>query len=268
MKIQALANLLFIVLSSFTFQLKAQEIDTREDAFNYIKRTYKSFKMGQDGVGNYRIDGIKMENECLLFEVRKHDYKMVNGYYEYFYGPTQYFILDFSDSLKLKEKKTTWGNHDKYWCIEFKQINNFYGAGDKEKKKESMEEFYKALKILGQTRKTNETQEFKLAELRKGKLTNPKTEISEEQRKYIVQANAETENKNYNEAISLFNKAIKINPYTYPFAYYNMALIHGNLENYYQAVFAMKQYLILAPEAEDARKAQDKIYEWELKLIY
>lgn len=28
----------------------------------------------------------------------------------------------------------------------------------------------------------------------------------------------------------------------------------------------MKQYLLLEPEAKDARSAQDKIYEWELMI--
>jgi len=28
----------------------------------------------------------------------------------------------------------------------------------------------------------------------------------------------------------------------------------------------MKKYLMLMPDAEDARAAQDKIYEWELKM--
>lgn len=42
--------------------------------------------------------------------------------------------------------------------------------------------------------------------------------------------------------------------------------MYANTGKYYDAVYAMKQYLILSPEAEDARKAQDKIYEWELNI--
>jgi hypothetical protein len=34
-------------------------------------------------------------------------------------------------------------------------------------------------------------------------------------------------------------------------------------QQYYQATYAMKQYLILSPDASDSRAAQDKIYEWE-----
>jgi len=127
--------------------------------------------------------------------------------------------------------------------------------------------YYQQLISLKSNFKPEQKEDYKLAELKKGKLTNSNTEISEEQRKYIVQANAANEKKDYENALMLFSEATKINPYSYPAAYFNMALIHGILGNYYQAVYAMKQYLVIVPEAEDARKAQDKIYEWELNII-
>jgi hypothetical protein len=67
-----------------------------------------------------------------------------------------------------------------------------------------------------------------------------KPSISEEQRKYVVQANLLTGQKNYWGAAQ---------------------------ENYYQwAIDQMKRYLLLVPDAKDARSAQDKIYEWELQM--
>ncbi len=90
--------------------------------------------------------------------------------------------------------------------------------------------------------------------------------VTEEQRKYIVQANALNEEKKYSEALEFYKKAIKIHPTSYPSAYYNMALIAAQIEDYKYAIFNMKKYLMLTPSAEDARAAQDKIYTWELKL--
>ena len=43
-----------------------------------------------------------------------------------------------------------------------------------------------------------------------------------------------------------------------------MTLLFADYKNYMYAIFNMKKYLILLPDAEDARAAQDKIYEWEL----
>lgn len=90
--------------------------------------------------------------------------------------------------------------------------------------------------------------------------------LSEEQRKYIIQANAMNEARKYKNAIKLYNKVMDLNPISYPSGYYNLALIASLDENYPFAVFCMKKYLMLLPNAEDAREAQDKIYEWEAFL--
>lgn len=88
--------------------------------------------------------------------------------------------------------------------------------------------------------------------------------ITEEQRKLIVQANYFNDKKDYPNALELFDQAMQLNPYSYPEAYYNMALIAAEMNSYFYAILNMKKYLLLMPDAEDARKAQDKIYEWEI----
>lgn len=93
-----------------------------------------------------------------------------------------------------------------------------------------------------------------------------KPTITEEQRKYIVQANALNQQRDYGRAIGLYNKAIEINPVAYPSAYYNLGLLYAQTSDFRLAIFNMKKYLLLVPDAPDARAAQDKIYEWELKL--
>jgi len=80
-----------------------------------------------------------------------------------------------------------------------------------------------------------------------------------------VQANAMTQSKNYNRAIELYEKAIAMNP-TNPMVYNNEALILAMVGQYSSAINRMKKYLMLVPEAEDARAAQDKIYEWETEI--
>jgi tetratricopeptide (TPR) repeat protein len=92
-----------------------------------------------------------------------------------------------------------------------------------------------------------------------------KPSVSEEQRRLIVQANALNTEKKYIKALEYFEKALEINPASYPAAYYNMALISAQTGRYEYAIFNMKKYLMLVPDATDARTAQDKIYEWELK---
>jgi len=91
-----------------------------------------------------------------------------------------------------------------------------------------------------------------------------KPQVSEEQRKYIVQANALNERKEYAGAIDLYGKAIKVDPVSYPEAYFNLALLSAQMQRFKPAIAYMKQYLLLVPEAKDARNGQDKIYEWEL----
>jgi tetratricopeptide (TPR) repeat protein len=105
--------------------------------------------------------------------------------------------------------------------------------------------------------------ERKAAEYRTLKVKPP---VTEEQRKYIVQANALSQRKEYSDALDLYRKAVDIDPVSYPAAYFNMALLSGQLRWYKAAITYMKQYLMLEPDAKDARSAQDKIYEWELLM--
>jgi tetratricopeptide (TPR) repeat protein len=93
-----------------------------------------------------------------------------------------------------------------------------------------------------------------------------KPPVTEEQRKYIVQANLLNQQKRYREAIELYNKALETDQTAYPAGYSNLALLCAQLEKYDVAIYYMKKYLLLEPEASDARSAQDKIYEWEMMM--
>jgi len=93
-----------------------------------------------------------------------------------------------------------------------------------------------------------------------------KPQITEEQRRLIVQANAYTQKQDYAGAIDRYNKTLEFNPTSYPEAYFNLALLHEQQRLYTFAITYMKKYLMLIPDASDARSAQDKIYEWETMI--
>jgi tetratricopeptide (TPR) repeat protein len=92
-----------------------------------------------------------------------------------------------------------------------------------------------------------------------------KPELSEEARKYAKQAEVLKEDKKYKEAIELNKKIIDIDE-TYPPAHFNLALLSSQIKDYETAIIEMKKYLMLVPDASNARAAQDKIYEWEAKI--
>lgn len=91
-----------------------------------------------------------------------------------------------------------------------------------------------------------------------------KPKITEAQRKYIVQANALNQRKDYAGAIDMYQSAIEIDPTSYPEAYFNMALLSAQEQCFRSAINYMQIYLLFEPGSKDARSAQDKIYEWEL----
>ena len=98
------------------------------------------------------------------------------------------------------------------------------------------------------------------------RLLKIKPAVSEEQRKFIVQANMFNQEKDYEKAISFYNIVIKIDQTSFPAAYCNLALLSAQLFKYHSAIYNMKKYLMLEPEAIDGRNCQDKIYEWEAKI--
>ena len=93
----------------------------------------------------------------------------------------------------------------------------------------------------------------------------PKPALPEQMRKYAVQAEVASADKKYAEAIELYDKALDISPW-WPQAYFNIAMLQANLNKFAEAIESMKTYLKLDPNAQDARSAQDQVYEWEYKL--
>lgn len=96
-------------------------------------------------------------------------------------------------------------------------------------------------------------------------LMKTKPEISEQVRRYAVQASTATQEKRYDDAVRLWTTTLAIAPY-YPVAYYNRSLLHEMKGNLTYSISDMENYLKLSPDATDARSARDKIYAWEGKL--
>jgi hypothetical protein len=87
----------------------------------------------------------------------------------------------------------------------------------------------------------------------------------EEARKFGVQANSLAKARQYDKAIELYEEALDAVPW-WAEGHFNRALILADQNQFPSAIAGMNRYLILAPTAPDARAAQDKIYEWELKV--
>lgn len=91
---------------------------------------------------------------------------------------------------------------------------------------------------------------------------SPKPEMPEVARKFRVQAEFAVQEKRLDKAIELYRKALDVVPW-WPEGHYSLALVLGETKKYRDAMREMKRYLMLAPDAPEARNAQDKIYQWE-----
>lgn len=109
------------------------------------------------------------------------------------------------------------------------------------------------------------SEESKFAEeARRYRELTAKPALPEEARKFRVQAENAVAEKRFAEAAENYGKALELAPW-WPEGYFNRAVIHGELGNYDDAVQAMQRYLLLVPNAPNARAAQDKIYVWQGK---
>jgi tetratricopeptide (TPR) repeat protein len=91
---------------------------------------------------------------------------------------------------------------------------------------------------------------------------NPKPRLPEDAYKFKVQAEFAVQEKQFDKAVELYGKALEIAPW-WPEGHFNRALILGETKKYDEAMSEMKRYLLLVPDAPDARAAQNKIYQWE-----
>lgn len=94
---------------------------------------------------------------------------------------------------------------------------------------------------------------------------NPRPQPGELQRQREVQAEAMVADKQFLRAAETYEQAVTEAP-LWPQGHFNFALVLESLGDYEWAISEMKRYLALVPDAENARAALDKIYEWETHL--
>jgi tetratricopeptide (TPR) repeat protein len=92
-----------------------------------------------------------------------------------------------------------------------------------------------------------------------------KPELPESAREFKVRAESAVAEKRFLDAVEAYDRALQVAPW-WPQGHFNVALVLGELKTYGLAVKEMQRYLALAPDAANARQAQDKIYAWRGKL--
>jgi tetratricopeptide (TPR) repeat protein len=92
-----------------------------------------------------------------------------------------------------------------------------------------------------------------------------KPTLPEEAHKFKAQAEYALNKKEFEVAVARYKEALNVAPW-WPEGHFNRALILGELSRYRDAIREMKKYLMLVPDAPNARTARDNIYGWESEL--
>lgn len=92
--------------------------------------------------------------------------------------------------------------------------------------------------------------------------TTQKPALPESVRALRVQAEGAIRDKDFDQAEEYLSQALEIAPW-WPEGHFNRALILAELGAFPPAIAEMQHYLALVPHAQNARAAQDKIYDWK-----
>ena len=92
----------------------------------------------------------------------------------------------------------------------------------------------------------------------------PKPEMPDDARANKLLAEDEFKRKDFSAALKAYCKALELFP-MWPSGHYNAALLAAVAEDYELAGHHMRRYLVLAPDAQDAAAAKDKLLLWQLK---
>jgi tetratricopeptide (TPR) repeat protein len=91
-----------------------------------------------------------------------------------------------------------------------------------------------------------------------------KPALSEQVRELKIQAESALREKHFSGTARYYMQALEIAPW-WPDGHFNLALVLSELGDFDTAIVEMKRYLLLVPDAANARAAQDTIYEWKRK---
>ncbi len=107
-------------------------------------------------------------------------------------------------------------------------------------------------------------QEFNMVAA-KYRAENPKPVMDENQHRASIMATTAVRENRFSDAVIIYEDALKQAPW-WPGGHFNVALLLRSLNYYNEAIDHMQKYLALVPNAQDARAAQDKIYEWQSEM--
>jgi tetratricopeptide (TPR) repeat protein len=91
-----------------------------------------------------------------------------------------------------------------------------------------------------------------------------KPELPEDVQRCRVVAEDAFKNKDFEKAVMYYEKGLAIEP-LWPQGHFNAAMLDGELNRYATAALHMKRYLLLVPDAKNAKAAREKMYLWEEK---
>lgn len=91
-----------------------------------------------------------------------------------------------------------------------------------------------------------------------------KPEMTDDARTYRLVAEDAFKRKDFAAALEAYCKALAAHP-MWPAGHYNAALLAAETEDYESAAHHMRRYLVLAPDAQDAESAKDKLLLWQHK---
>lgn len=97
------------------------------------------------------------------------------------------------------------------------------------------------------------------------KAMKPRPRLSEQAERHRVLAEAAFRDKDLDTALEHYEAALETDP-TWPNGNFNLALLLGEAGYYANAKQYMERYLLLVPDARDAKAAREKIMVWEDKL--
>lgn len=86
----------------------------------------------------------------------------------------------------------------------------------------------------------------------------------EADRQRLLAENAFKE-RDLDSAIGHYERALEVQP-TWPDGWFNLAIIYGEQKSYAEAVDAMKHYLELVTDAQDAKSSREQMFIWEDKV--
>jgi hypothetical protein len=91
-----------------------------------------------------------------------------------------------------------------------------------------------------------------------------KPALTDTVRMHFMAATEAFQNKQFDLAIDEYEAGLKVDP-LWPTGHYDDALLYGELQDYEWAVWHMRAYLELRPDASDAQAARDQMLLWKEK---